>query len=102
MNAITKTWLRQQHRKTRSEKSFRHWARTDGKALVENVVESTDGVNHAVSKLTGVKMSPATSAAHESLLKAQKARKDRARVVAAATRKCRRDRSSKSSNKSKK
>jgi len=86
--AITKTWLRRQHKASKSDLPFRKWCRGDGKNLVEMVVASDqyhDGPNFAVSKLTGVEMGEGAGLAHLSLLEVQKARKGRSLVKAAAT-----------------
>ena len=87
MKAITKTWLRMQHKRARTHKPFRVWCRNEGKFLVESVLNISElGPNQAVYKLTGVPMGDGAELAHHALMEAQKARKGRALIKAAATR----------------
>ncbi|NIN94476.1 MAG: hypothetical protein GTO49_05785 [Anaerolineae bacterium] len=98
--AITKTWLRRQHKQEKSTKSFRVWARKEGRSRVEHYLQSQDckdkypdGVNYDVAKLTGLPESERCELKRMELEEVQKARKARSRVRAAATRSRRHERS---------
>jgi len=36
--ALTKSWLRREHRRSETIKSFREWCRSDGRALIEQML----------------------------------------------------------------
>ncbi len=87
-HAITKKWLRHQHKLSKSVEPFKAWCKTSGKHLVEAVIEAgvlyVDGPNHKVAKLTGLQMGDGAALAYMTMKENQSKHKEFSHMLHAA------------------